>query len=148
MKSNRSLIRYKHDVIGKFKEITSVISPLDDGTECPPKYFELFLIVHGLLMKMIPASRETISELFSEKSELHVVNQIPEKLVAKKILVGELEFYQVFSNERQDYYYVLDSSDQDRAIFMMGKALSLLPVKKTVIEIQDAELQRRIFRLL
>lgn len=148
MKSNRSLIRYKHDVIGKFKEISSVISPLNDNSECPPKYFELFAIVHGLLMKMIPTSRETISELFSQESRLHVVVQLPDKLTAKKVSVGEIDFFQVISKEGQDYYLVQETSDQDRTIFMIGKALALLPVSKAVVEIQDDELRRRISRLL
>lgn len=148
MKSNRSLVRYKHDVVGKFKEITSVIAPLDDCSECPPRYFELFAIVHGLLMKMIPTSRETISELFSQESKLYVVDQLPEKVISKKILIGDLEFHQVVSKEGLVYYYIQETSDQDRAIFMIGKALALLPVTKTTVEVQDAELERRISRLL
>lgn len=146
MTSNRHLVQYKHDVIGKFKEITSVISPLDDFKECPTEYFELFSIVHELLIKMIATSRMTISEVFSQKARLEVVDEVPKKL--KKVSVGDLDLFIDKSSSGLTYYYLVNDGEYKNIIFSLGKLVALLPTNKITVNIKDSELKAKLTLLL
>ena len=146
MKSNRILVQYKHDVIGKFKEITSVITPLDDFKECPAEYFELFSMIHGLLIKMIFTSSVTISELFSQETRLEVVDVPPGKL--KKVTVGNLDLFVDASPLSFKYYYIVEGREDDSTIFNLGKLVALLPTDKITVNIRNDELKSKLLKIL
>lgn len=148
MKSNRSLVRYKHDVVGKFKEISSVITPLSDNEEVPSNYFELFGIVHGLLMKMITTSRESMAELFTQECKLFVVSELPHDLKLTKLLIDDCEVFQSPSPEGLIYYFPIQTIDTDRAIFNLGKVKSILPISEIVIKIPEDKLRQRLEKII
>ncbi len=147
MKSNRILVKYKHAVIGKFKDITSVVSPLDDFKDIPEKYFELFSYVHELLMNMIPVSRATINGLFKQKAILYVVNDLPDNKHSKKMIVAGVEIVAVMSQESSLFYFV-PSENVDESIFNFGKITALLPIEEIQVEIKEKKLEERILHLI
>lgn len=147
MKSNRALVRYKHSTIGKFKEIMTVVSPLDDFKEVDGKYFEVFAMIHELILNMIPVSSETISEMFSQEAVLYVVDTIPSDKNSKKMTVSGVEIYSLISSKGMFYYYV-PSLDDDEAILNLGKVMAFLPTVEAYVETKRTLLKERMMKLV
>ena len=147
MKSNRHLVRYKHDIIGKLKDINSVIGPLDDYQECPASYFVPFSIVHGTIIKMIATSRETIRELFPQDSVLNVVRELPKDQSLKQMTIEGVELFFDNSSDGWKGYLSMSTEEEDEIIFTLGKMIALLPNTRTVFNLNNPELENKLMRL-
>jgi hypothetical protein len=66
MNSIERFRHYKHDIVGKFRDISTAINSLDENTYSDPENLEIFEAVHEVLEKMVVTSRQTILELKSK----------------------------------------------------------------------------------
>lgn len=148
MKSNRFLVRYKHDIIGKLKDISSVISPLDDYNDCPSSYFVPFSIVHHSLIKMISTSRGTIKELFVQESVLYVLRELPKNESLKQMNIDGIEIFFENSSEGWNGYLVLETENEYEITFTLGKVIALLPSTRMIFNLNNADLENMLIRLV
>jgi hypothetical protein len=63
MNSTEALMHYRHDITGKFKDITMAINSINQDTIYDPESFEIFEAVHEVLLKMVKTSEKTIKEI-------------------------------------------------------------------------------------
>lgn len=139
MQSNRALVKYKHDIIGKLKDIGSVIGALDDNKECPIRYFTPFSSVHIDLIRMVTTSRETIRTLFPFQSVLNVVRELPSKDTLKMLNLGGVEVHFEKLEDGWNGYYVANTEDELQIAFNLGKLTSLLQTTEIVFQLGDLE---------
>lgn len=147
MKSNRFLVKYKHNIVGQLKDINSVIGPLDNDKECSSTYFVPFSIIHSTLIRMISTSRETIKELFPQASVLNVLRELPNKNSLKQMNVDGLEVYYENSSDEWKGYLVVQGDDEIEIIFTLGKISALLQTTKIDFDLNNLDLESKLRRL-
>jgi hypothetical protein len=69
MNSIEAFRHYKHDIVGKFRDISTAINSLDEKTYNDPENLEIFQAVHEVLVKMVNTSESTIYEQFKTIKE-------------------------------------------------------------------------------
>ena len=72
-----NLCNYKHDIAGKFKDISTALASLDENSFDDPENNEIFHAVHGVFLKMVKTSRNTKIENLKQSMELVVSDNEP-----------------------------------------------------------------------
>ena len=69
MNSTEMMIKYKHDIIGQFRDINAAVASFEASDFEGQKKLEVFHAVHEVLEKMLNTSKRTI-EMMSEPKEI------------------------------------------------------------------------------
>lgn len=69
MNSTEAIRNYKHDISGKFKDISMAINSLDENSFNDPEAHEIFHAVHEVILKMVKTSEYTIQNHLKPKIE-------------------------------------------------------------------------------
>jgi hypothetical protein len=113
MSSNSSMRNYKHDITGKFKDITTALNALGDDAFLDPENNEVFHAIHEVLLKMVKTSRNTILENLKQEMVLVVSDKAPDTNLEKLQIEGVTVRYQM-NNERMTYFYFEKENEGDR----------------------------------
>jgi hypothetical protein len=148
MKSNRALVKYKHNIIGKVRDIDSVIGKLDDSKECSEDLFVPFSLVHGDIIRMITSSKEVIGELFQQKSVLNVVRELPSVSSLRVMKVEGIEIHYENSIKGWSGYFVVLGSEETKIAYSLGKLNSLLQHTQVKFQLNDLNLEERLQKLI
>lgn len=144
MSYSNSLRNYKHDITGKFRDISTVISGLDESSFEDPSQHELFHAVHEVLIKMVRTSRQVIAKNVSQAIVLKISDQKWEK--DQNISMGSFSV----GIEEQDsavHLFLNVSPDPMAASFQLGQVLTLLPVKAFEFNIADQKLAEMLKKI-
>ena len=134
---NNKIAQYKHDTVGKFKDINAVVSNLNEASFSDPKNLELFHMVHEAITKMVITSKEVIRQSYERPMILKVVDvQLGDSL--KKIQIDGLNLRLDFNENGIIYYYSVNENKEDLRI-ACGKLLALLPLKEVSISLEDSQ---------
>ena len=112
MNSNNPIRNYKHDISGKFRDISTVLSSMDEEVFDDPANNEIFHAVHELLLKMVKTSRNTMLENLKQEIVLVVSDKEPELSLAKLQLEGVTVRYELQADSMK-YYYFQNENDGD-----------------------------------
>ena len=97
MRSNEKMIKYKHDIIGQFKDLNMAISTFEASDFDGTAKLEVFHAVHEVLLKMVKTSRNTIAQKLNQEIILVVsdeeadLNLLPEKAVVNEMKDPKVE---------------------------------------------------------
>lgn len=133
MNSTNTIRNYKHDISGKFKDITMAINSFDEKSFENVDNNEIFHAVHEVLLRMVKTSRNTILENLKQEIILVVSDQTPDMGLAKLQIEGVTIRYEV-NNENITYSLFLNENKGNPA-FLLGKVFAVLPVKEVRNEI-------------
>jgi hypothetical protein len=77
MNSIEAFRHYKHDIVGKFRDVSMAINNLNENSFNEPEANEIFHAVHEVILKMLLTSRNTIHKKLNQKIELVVIDEKP-----------------------------------------------------------------------
>ncbi len=69
MNSTEAMRIYKHDIAGKFRDISTAIKALDENSFNDPEAREIFYAVHEVILKMVKTSEYTIKNFVDVENE-------------------------------------------------------------------------------
>ncbi len=126
--NNINIVKYKHDTIGKFNTITSMIAPLDEKSFDDSQSSELFHAVHEVICKMVRTSRQTIFSKFKNEILLIIQDECND-VDLPKILIADISV-RYLSSEKSITYFLSLAENTENICFLLGKLFSILPIKK------------------
>ncbi|HXH31903.1 MAG TPA: hypothetical protein VNJ01_13925 [Bacteriovoracaceae bacterium] len=129
---------YKHDIAGKFLNISSAINPMTDDVFKNPENNELFHAVHEVLLKMVRASRNTILQNLNQNMTLVVSDKDPDPTLLKLQIEGLLLRHSL--TKESVTYYLFTAENPGNLAFHLGKVHAVLPVKEIRAEIDTPEI--------
>lgn len=109
MNSNNTIRNYKHDISGKFKDISTALSSMNENSFDDPANNEIFHAVHEVLLKMVKTSRNTMAENMKQEIVLVVSDQAPDLTLPKLQIEGVTVRYEL-KDERMEYFYFKDEN--------------------------------------
>ncbi len=142
MNSNNVIRNYKHDISGKFKDISSAISSMDDGAFNDATNNEIFHAVHEVLLKMVKTSRNTMLENLKQEMVLVVSDKEADLSLSKLQIEGVVVRYEIKDDLVKYYLYL--SENEGNPVFLLGKIHSALPVKEIVLDSTDLDLKAQM----
>lgn len=127
MNSSSSIRNYKHDISGKFKDISTALSAMDESAFNDPGNNEIFHAVHEVLLKMVKTSRNTMLENLKQEIVLVISDKEPEQSLPKLQIEGVTVRYEM-KDEKMEYYYFEKENGGD---FQddLAKITCVLPIK-------------------
>jgi hypothetical protein len=140
MNSNNVIRNYKHDISGKFKDISTAINSLDESAFNDVTNNEIFHAVHEVLLKMVKTSRNTMLENLNQEMVLVVSDKEPDLSLAKLQIEGVVVRYEM-KNENMKYYY-FQFENKGEAKEHIATILSLLPVRSVLNEMKEMRLEK------
>lgn len=142
MNSSNTIRNYKHDISGKFKDISTALSSMDENAFNDPDNNEIFHAVHEVLLKMVKTSRNTMAENLKQEIVLVVSDQAPDLSLPKLQIEGVTVRYEM-KDERVNYHIFL-SENVGNPIFLLGKLHSVLPIMRLRNVIENGNLYKAI----
>lgn len=144
MNSSDVMREYRHDIKGKFRNVSLAIDTLADDAFIDSSNNELFHAVHEVLVKMVRTSRKTIRSHLSMELVLYVTSEkVSENLPV--LLLDNLSLRYELLPESITYFLQYD--EKKDFSFTLGKILALLPVKKIVNKVSLPEVESAIRRI-
>lgn len=67
MNSTELMIKYKHDIVGQFRDLNQAIGALEANDFEGSGKLEIFQAVHELLVRMVSTSQMTMEELETKR---------------------------------------------------------------------------------
>ena len=132
MNSTEAIRNYKHDISGKFKDISTAINSLDENSFNDPEAFEIFHAVHEVILKMVKTSRNVILENLSQDLILVVSDNEPNLELPKLQIAGVVVRYDATGSDLK--YFYSKSENQ-------GSVEVHIEVLKTMLPIQEVKLE-------
>jgi hypothetical protein len=138
MNSNNPIRNYKHDISGKFKDITSAIASMDESAFNDSSNNEIFHAVHEVLLKMVKTSRNTMIENLNQEITL-VVSDKEADLNLSKLQIESLTVRYEMKDEKMKYFY-FQVENKGEVKEHVATILSLLPVRSVLNEMKDQKM--------
>ncbi|MFA6023572.1 MAG: hypothetical protein WC781_05780 [Candidatus Pacearchaeota archaeon] len=130
MNSNNSFNHYKHDICGKFNDISNAISLMDESVFNDQEKNETFHAIHEVLLRMVKTSRMTILDNLKQELVLIISDQTPNLKLSKLQIEGITVRYESLMNITNYYYF--ESENSGNIDSNTGIICALLPVKKII----------------
>jgi hypothetical protein len=132
MNSTEAFRNYRHDILGKFKDISLVINSFDEDSFSDPEKYEMFHAIHEVIIKMVKTSRNTIAQQLRQEIRLNVSDHQPDLNLPKIQIEGVTVRYSGDSSKMQYFYYKSENKgDFDLNLVILK---SFLPFNSTLIE--------------
>lgn len=142
MNSSKTIRNYKHDISGKFKDITTAINTLDEKSFEDDDNNEIFHAVHEVLLKMVKTSRNTILENLKQEIILVVSDNEPNVSLSKLQIEGVTIRYELMT--KSTVYFLFLNENKGNPAFLLGNVFAVLPIKKIRNEVENKEIHRLI----
>ena len=134
MNSTDAIRNYKHDIAGKFKDISMAISTLDENSFNDPEAHEIFHAVHEVILKMVKTSRNTIANSLNQEITLIVTDAEPDLDLPKIQVDGVMVRY---CGDNSSLRYVYSKVENKGSVEVHIEVLkALLPIKAIKLESQ------------
>ena len=127
MSSNSTMRNYKHDITGKFKDITTALNAMGDDAFEDPENNEIFHAIHEVLLKMVKTSRNTLLENLKQEIVLVVSDQEPDTSLPKLQIEGVVVRYEMKNGDMRYLYSSKENSDDLKQ--NLAKISCLMPIK-------------------
>lgn len=124
MNSTEAIRNYKHDITGKFKDISMAINTLDENSFTDLQDHEIFHAVHEVILKMVKTSRNTIANLLNQEMTLVVTDIEPRLDLPKLQIEGIVVRYE---SNGPDLMYIYSKSEN------LGSVDAHIHVLKTLL---------------
>lgn len=106
MNSIEAIRNYKHDISGKFKDISMAINSLDENSFDDPQAHEIFHAIHEVILKMVKTSKKTIINNTNQEVDLIMTSDEPNIKLPKLQIDGiTVRYLAKDSSIRYIYYY-------------------------------------------
>ena len=132
MNSTEAIRNYKHDIAGKFKDISSALSALDEHSFENPETHEIFHAVHEVILKMVKTSRNTILNHLSQDNLLIVTDAAPDVSLPKLQIEGVVVRYSGHEGT-VTYFYSRQENEKNEEVKLQA-IKSLLPINQIIFE--------------
>lgn len=132
MNSTEAIRNYKHDIAGKFKDISSALSALDEHSFENPETHEIFHAVHEVILKMVKTSRNTILNHLSQDNLLIVTDAAPDLSLPKLQIEGVVVRYSG-QDGTVTYFYSRQENENNEEVKLQA-IKSLLPINQIIFE--------------
>jgi hypothetical protein len=132
MNSTETLRNYKHDIAGKFKDISMAISELDESSFSDPEAQEIFHAVHEVILKMVKTSKRTIANSLNQEITLVVTDVEPNLDLPKLQLEGIVVRYENKGSLLRYLYSKLENHGPVETHLEVLK--TLLPFKSIILD--------------
>jgi hypothetical protein len=142
MNSNNVIRNYKHDISGKFKDISTAINSLDESAFNDVTNNDIFHAVHEVLLKMVKTSRNTMFENLNQEIVLVVSDKEADLSLSKLQIEGVVVRYEM-DKERMRYYY-FQNENQGEAEANIAIIKCLLPIRSVLSEMKEAKPEKMI----
>ena len=133
--SNNPIRNYKHDISGKFKDITSAIASMDESAFNDSSNNEIFHAVHEVLLKMVKTSRNTMIENLNQEITLVVSDKEADLNLSKLQIEGLTVRYEMKDEKMKYFYFQVENKGEVKE--HVATILSLLPVRSVLNEMKD-----------
>ncbi len=130
MSSNSTMRNYKHDITGKFKDITTALNAMGDDAFEDPENNEIFHAIHEVLLKMVKTSRNTLLENLKQEIVLVVSDQEPDTSLPKLQIEGVVVRYEMKDGDMRYLYSSKENSDDLKQ--NLAKISCLMPVENII----------------
>ena len=138
MNSNNPIRNYKHDISGKFKDITSAIASMDESAFNDSSNNEIFHAVHEVLLKMVKTSRNTMIENLNQEITLVVSDKEADLNLSKLQIEGLTVRYEMKDEKMKYFYFQVENKGEVKE--HVATILSLLPVRSVLNEMKDQKM--------
>ena len=142
MSSTNSLRNYKHDITGKFKDISTALHSMDESSFTDPDNNQVFFAVHEVLLKMIKTSRNTMKENLKQDMILVVSDKSPNLDFQKLQIQGVTVRYEIHNDQASVYFFL--SENTGNLIFHLGSVHAVLPITSTKCDLDSGDLKETI----
>jgi hypothetical protein len=142
MSSSSTMRNYKHDITGKFKDITTALNAMGDDAFDDPENNEIFHAIHEVLLKMVKTSRNTILENSKQEIVLVVSDQEPATSLPKLQIEGVVVRYEM--KKREMNYYLFLNENPGNYLFLIAKVHSALPFNILRKDLRTNELNKNV----
>lgn len=132
MNSTEAIRNYKHDIAGKFKDISSALSALDEHSFENSESHEIFHAVHEVILKMVKTSRNTILNHLSQDNLLIVTDAAPDLSLPKLQIEGVVVRYSG-QDGTVTYFYSRQENENNEEVKLQA-IKSLLPINQIIFE--------------
>ena len=136
--NSTNLRNYKHDIAGKFKDISTALASLDEKSFDDPKNNEIFHAVHEVLLKMVKTSRNTMIENLKQEMVLVVSDQEPDTSLPKLQIEGVTVRYEM--NAQEVRYLCFKNENDGDVVVNTGIICAFLPVKRVIGQSKKSEI--------
>ncbi len=131
MNSNKTYLNYKHDILGKFKDIQMAATNLNEDSFFDPSKIEILLAIHHVLIKMVLTSKASLN-LHDQCAKLIISDSHPDQ-DAEMLKINHLILRQK-SSENICIYTFYTRENEVEADLALNTLLNLLPIKETIWE--------------
>jgi hypothetical protein len=132
MNSTEAIRNYKHDIAGKFKDISTALNSLDENSFDDAENNEIFHAVHEVILKMVKTSRNTIAQKLNQEILLVVTNDLPDNQLPKLQIEGVTVRY---TGDKSSIKYVYSKTENEGSLDVhIGVLKTLLPIKSVEYE--------------
>ena len=132
MSSIDTIRNYKHDISGKFKDISTALASMNENSFNDPTNNEIFHAIHEVLLRMVKTSRNTMIENLKQEMVLVVSDQEPDTSLHKLHIEGVTVRCEMGTKEVK-YFYFKSENDGD-AKENLEVLKKLLPIKMITFE--------------
>jgi hypothetical protein len=132
MNSTEAIRNYKHDISGKFKDISTAINSLDENSFNDPEAYEIFHAVHEVILKMVKTSRNTMASHLNQQVLLVVSDGAPDTTLPKLQVEGVTVRYGGDSSALRYVYSKMEN--QGSMDVHIGVLKTLLPINSVEYE--------------
>ena len=141
MNSINPMRNYKHDISGKFKDITTALASLDENAFQNPENNEIFHSIHEVLLKMVKTSRNTMIENLQQEIVLVVSDKEVDRSLPKLQIEGVTVRYDLVQGQME--YFLFKKENEGDLNYSIGSIIACLPIrnirKDDVTKINEAE---------
>lgn len=127
MNSTEVIRNYKHDIAGKFKDISTSISSLNESSFNDSEAVEIFHAVHEVILKMVKTSINTIANSLNHEISLVATASEPNLVLPKLQIEGIVVRYETTG---QNLKYIYSKVENQGSFEVHVEVLkTLLPFK-------------------
>lgn len=133
MNSTEAFRNYKHDIVGKFKDVSTAINSLSESSFDDSDNNEIFHAIHEVILKMVKTSRNTILEKLNQELVLIISDQNPDTSFSKLQIEGAVVRYEIKKDVMN--YYLYSQENTLEIPLLVAKLVALLPIKNIIREL-------------
>jgi hypothetical protein len=131
--STEAFRNYKHDIVGKFKDVSTAINSLSESSFDDSDNNEIFHAIHEVILKMVKTSRNTILEKLNQELVLIISDQTPDTSFSKLQIEGAVVRYEIKKDVMN--YYLYSQENTPEIPLLVAKLVALLPIKNIIREL-------------
>lgn len=123
MNSTEVLRNYRHDISGKFRDITMAIKLLDENSFNHQEGMEIFHAIHEVILKMLKTSRDTIRKNSNQKIDFIVEDSSPDLSLPRMVIEDLVVRLQTNGTDLRYIFYKMENKSHTSQNIEILKAL-------------------------